>query len=88
MFGKLRGSVGAAFISNDPGGDYDTDVSGVGVEVGVRFQASAFLLETAFVSRSTTYDVTDPADPGVVPATLPETEFAFTGIVIGLGVRW
>lgn len=90
LFAKGRLGGGVAGVSTDTqveNEDYDTDFGTAGVEVGLRFQASAFQIEGAFLSRVTTYDQTDPADSGS-GNVFAETEFGFTGFVLSLGARW
>lgn len=90
LFAKGRLGGGFAGVSTDTqveNEDYDTDFANAGFEAGLRFQASVFQIEGAFLTRVTTYDQTDPADSGS-GSVFAETEFGFTGFVFSVGARW
>lgn len=82
----VSGGLGAGFgrISTDDE-NYETVVTNVGFEAGLRFEASRFLLELAWVKRATDFDESDRADDNTIFA---ETEFEFEGVVLGFGIRW
>ena len=83
IYGGLRGGYGYAAISG-PTDDYDSSSTSFGAEIGLRYEISAFLVSAGFLSRTTTYDESDPENGTFVE----ETEFSFRGFFISAGARW
>ena len=85
LYGRLRLGLASAKIDNDIGpDDFDTNSSNLGTEIGLRFQAKLFLVGAGFMTRSTNYDRSDPANG----TTFPESDFRFEGFFIDMGLRW
>ncbi len=89
VYAKLTAGAGVAGISRASDGEtFDTMERHQGMGIGVRFRADSFEAEIGYVQRSRAYEESDTAVINGIPATMPETDLEFSGLVIRMGVRW
>lgn len=87
VYGRFRIGAGGAGVSVDTSAvddDFSTSVVSYGLEAGLRFQLSRFLIELGYGHDNSNYDESDVEAGNFVR----ETSFTYRGAFLSMGVRW